>query len=70
MVLDGGKHSNIVASTICEIEGALPLVKEGLLDEVSNGHTKIRRIQLTHLPCVSVSMGFLLLRACCLGYMR
>jgi hypothetical protein len=35
MMLDYGKHRKIVASTICEIEGALPLVQEGILDEVS-----------------------------------
>ena len=35
MMLAGGKYRGIVASTLPEIEGALPLVKEGLLDEVS-----------------------------------
>lgn len=34
MMLEGGKHRKIVASTVCEIEGALPLVAEGVLDEV------------------------------------
>jgi hypothetical protein len=33
-MLDGGNHRKIVASTVCEIEGALPLVDEGILDEV------------------------------------
>lgn len=35
MMLAGGKYRSIVASTLCEIHGALPLVKEGVLDEVS-----------------------------------
>lgn len=34
MMLRHGKNRKIIASTIPEIEGALPLVKEGLLDEV------------------------------------
>ena len=34
MMLAGGKYRGIVASTIPEIQGALPLVKEGILDEV------------------------------------
>lgn len=34
MMLAGGKYRGIVASTIPEIKGALPLVKEGILDEV------------------------------------
>lgn len=34
MMLGGGKHRSIVASTVCEIEGVLPLVEEGILDEV------------------------------------
>ncbi|KAE8142994.1 putative serine dehydratase domain-containing protein [Aspergillus pseudotamarii] len=37
MMLDGGKHRKIVASTVCEIEGALPLVTEGVLDECLYG---------------------------------
>lgn len=32
----GGVHRQIVASTLCEIRGALPLVGENLLDEVSS----------------------------------
>lgn len=36
-MLAGGKFRGIVASTLPEIEGALPLVKEGLLDEVLYG---------------------------------
>ncbi|KAL4793098.1 fungal-specific transcription factor domain-containing protein [Aspergillus venezuelensis] len=31
MMLNGGRHNGIVASTICEIEGALPLVEDGIL---------------------------------------
>lgn len=30
----GKKHKKIVASTLAEVRGALPLVAEGLLDEV------------------------------------
>ncbi|KNG83571.1 hypothetical protein ANOM_009548 [Aspergillus nomiae NRRL 13137] len=37
MMLEGGKHRKIVASTVCEIEGALPLVAEGVLDECLYG---------------------------------
>ncbi|CAH0038001.1 unnamed protein product [Clonostachys solani] len=33
LMLAGGKHRSIIASTICEIRGCMPLVKEGLLDE-------------------------------------
>ncbi|VUC24535.1 unnamed protein product [Clonostachys rosea] len=35
LMLAGGKYRSIIASTICEIRGCIPLVKEGLLDEVS-----------------------------------
>ncbi|CAG9944310.1 unnamed protein product [Clonostachys rosea f. rosea IK726] len=37
MMLAGGKYRSIVASTLCEIHGALPLVKEGILDECIYG---------------------------------
>ncbi|KAL2682877.1 hypothetical protein Neosp_007335 [[Neocosmospora] mangrovei] len=37
MMLAGGKYRGIVASTIPEIKGALPLVKEGILDECLYG---------------------------------
>ncbi|EGY15083.1 D-serine dehydratase like protein [Verticillium longisporum] len=37
MMLRHGKNRKIIASTIPEIEGALPLVKEGLLDEAIYG---------------------------------
>ncbi|CAG8007115.1 unnamed protein product [Penicillium salamii] len=37
MMLHGGRHRAIVASTVPEIEGALPLVKEGILDECLYG---------------------------------
>ncbi len=33
----GGKYRKIVASTLAEIRGVLPLVEEGLLEEVSRG---------------------------------
>jgi hypothetical protein len=35
MMLAGGKYRSIVASTLPEIRGALPLVEEGILDEVT-----------------------------------
>lgn len=34
MMLDGGVHRKIVASTLREIRGIIPLVNEGVLDEV------------------------------------
>lgn len=33
-MLRGGRYRKIVASTVPEIEGSLPLVAEGILDEV------------------------------------
>lgn len=33
-MLANGKYRSIIASTLPEIRGALPLVKEGLLEEV------------------------------------
>lgn len=33
-MLANGKYRKIVASTLSEIRGCLPLVKEGVLDEV------------------------------------
>lgn len=37
LMIAGGKHRSIIASTICEIRSCLPLVKEGLLDEILYG---------------------------------
>ncbi|ROT40491.1 hypothetical protein SODALDRAFT_97330 [Sodiomyces alkalinus F11] len=37
MMLGGGKHRKIVASTVADIEGLLPLVEEGILDEALYG---------------------------------
>ncbi|KAF4966242.1 hypothetical protein FSARC_6041 [Fusarium sarcochroum] len=37
LMLAGGKYKGIIASTIPEIQGALPLVKEGLLEECLYG---------------------------------
>lgn len=34
-MLGNGLHKGIVASTVSEIRGAIPLVEEGLLDQVS-----------------------------------
>lgn len=33
-MLGNGTHRRIVASTLCEIQGALALASEGILDEV------------------------------------
>lgn len=38
MMLGNGTHRRIVASTLAEIRGALPLAKEGILDEVPTLH--------------------------------
>ncbi|KAH8701617.1 putative serine dehydratase domain-containing protein [Talaromyces proteolyticus] len=37
IMLANGKYRKIVASTLCEIRGCLPLVKEGILDECLYG---------------------------------
>ncbi|KAF5863494.1 hypothetical protein ETB97_009995 [Aspergillus alliaceus] len=37
MMLGNGQHRKIVASTLCEIRGAIPLVNEGILDECLYG---------------------------------
>ncbi|RLL96445.1 hypothetical protein CFD26_102939 [Aspergillus turcosus] len=37
MMLGNGTHRKIVASTLCEIRGALPLAEEGILDECLYG---------------------------------
>lgn len=34
MMLGNGLHRRIVASTLCEIRGALQLAQDGILDEV------------------------------------
>jgi hypothetical protein len=34
MMLGEGKHRAVVASTLAEIRGVLPLAREGILDEV------------------------------------
>jgi hypothetical protein len=41
-MLAGGKYRRIVASTLCEIRGVLPLVEEGVLDQVGRH---------VHMPC-------------------
>ena len=48
MMLDRGKHRSIVASTICEIEGALPLVTEGMLDEVCSSGRDSKYNSISH----------------------
>ena len=40
MMLGNGKYRGIIASTLAEIRGVLPLVEEGLLDEV-NPHNSL-----------------------------
>lgn len=42
-MLLGKRHKKIVASTLAEIRGALPLVGEGLLEEV-------RRHRISNIP--------------------
>ncbi|KAL2209677.1 hypothetical protein CC79DRAFT_1271106 [Sarocladium strictum] len=37
MMLRDGKYRGVIASTICEIQGCIPLVKEGLLDSILYG---------------------------------
>ncbi|EYE91849.1 D-serine ammonia-lyase DSD1 [Aspergillus ruber CBS 135680] len=37
MMLGNGRHRRIVASTLCEIRGAIALVQEGILDEILYG---------------------------------
>ena len=34
-MLAAGKYRSVVASTVTEIKGCLPLVEEGILDQVS-----------------------------------
>lgn len=48
-MLGDGKYRKVVASTIPEILGCLPLAKAGQLDEVSqaNQNSEPRRIKLT-----------------------
>lgn len=43
-MLAGGKYRSIIASTLAEIRGALPLVKEGILDEVNTTQQHIRAL--------------------------
>jgi hypothetical protein len=38
-MLAGGKYKGMIASTIPEIKGALPLVEEGLVEEVRSNQT-------------------------------
>lgn len=40
LMLGNGLHRKIVASTLAEIRGAIPLVKEGLLDEVCSSQSR------------------------------
>jgi len=51
MMLGNGRHRRIVASTLCEIRGAIALAQEGILDEVRLAHshssTKTKFNQLT-----------------------
>lgn len=54
MMLGYGTHKKIVVSTLCEIRGALPLVEEGILDEVSERHQHLS----SSIDKNSVSMAY------------
>ncbi|THC92663.1 hypothetical protein EYZ11_007865 [Aspergillus tanneri] len=55
-----GLHRKIVASTLCEIRGAIPLVKEGILDECLYG-LPIYPSALPHLEELSKSIRIVLM---------
>ncbi|KAI7968785.1 hypothetical protein EIK77_002781 [Talaromyces pinophilus] len=50
-MLGNGRYKKIVASTLCEIRGCLPLVKEGILVEVISAFLRARQ-QLTCSKCL------------------
>lgn len=62
-MLLGKRHKKIVASTVAEIRGSLPLVREGLLEEVRKHHISIDSnfIPLTgqSIPGIDVSRLFM-----------
>ncbi|KAE8152187.1 putative serine dehydratase domain-containing protein [Aspergillus avenaceus] len=60
MMLGNGKHRNIVASTLCEIRGALTLAKEGILDECLYG-VPIYPSALPHLSTLSETVKVILM---------
>ncbi|KAH6962467.1 putative serine dehydratase domain-containing protein [Ilyonectria sp. MPI-CAGE-AT-0026] len=60
LMLAGGKYRGIIASTLPEIEGCIPLVKEGLLDEVLYG-LPIAPSKLARLEALRVSIRILLM---------
>ncbi|KAL4965756.1 transcription factor domain-containing protein [Aspergillus stella-maris] len=60
MMLDGGKHNGIVASTVREIEGALPLVEEGILTECLYG-LPITEFALNRFTILSQRLKILLM---------
>lgn len=43
-MLGNGRYKKIVASTLCEIRGCLPLVKEGILEEAGPILTFLLRV--------------------------
>lgn len=43
-MLGNGRYKKIVASTLCEIRGCLPLVKEGILEEVIHRVLDLKRL--------------------------
>jgi hypothetical protein len=57
-MLANGRYKKIVASTLSEIRGCLPLVKEGILEEVP---LVIRTRKVIRLTCIlsSVYTGYL-----------
>ncbi|KAE8355061.1 putative serine dehydratase domain-containing protein [Aspergillus coremiiformis] len=60
MMLGNGQHRKIVASTLCEIRGAIPLAKEGILDECLYG-LPIYPSALPHLTELSKSLKIVLM---------
>ncbi|RHZ46995.1 D-serine ammonia-lyase DSD1 [Aspergillus thermomutatus] len=60
MMLGNGTHRKIVASTLCEIRGALPLAEEGILDECLYG-LPIYPSALPHLSALSSKLKIVLM---------
>lgn len=60
MMLGGGKHKAAMVSSISEIYGIMPLVKEGLIDDVSLSN--MIGMQLVN-PCISKHLADFMGRA-------
>lgn len=68
MMLGNGTHRRIVASTLAEIRGVLPLVKEGVLDEVGQLHALSIASRLYQTDTSSAFTAFPCIPAHCLNY--